>query len=167
VDERLQTGQNPIEVAIPAIPQTFADAHGKSVAVGYVGDERVLGGPYPVLGIESCPEPEGPPECPPGTHEHDGQCVPDHEEPPVEPPPIEEPPAESPSPPDVRDDGSSSNWKTFKLPPKKGDTSKAPVAKSGSLPHTGAPAWLLVLIGSVLLGSGLALRKFAPAREDA
>jgi hypothetical protein len=70
VDERLQTGQNPIEVAIPAIPQTFADAHGKSVAVGYVGDERVLGGPYPVLGIESCPEPEGPPECPPGTHEH-------------------------------------------------------------------------------------------------
>jgi len=93
VDERLQTGQNPIEVAISAtgvgaypasFPQTFADAHGKSVAIGYVGGEDVLGGPYPVLGIESCPAPEGPPdeECPEGTHDESGQCVPD--EPPVD-----------------------------------------------------------------------------------
>ncbi len=60
VDETLQTGQNPIEVDSHALegdgfagsfPFAFSDAHGKSIAIGWSGDD------YPVLGIDSCPAP--------------------------------------------------------------------------------------------------------------
>lgn len=62
VDERLQTGNNPIAVsanAIPGwdgstIPFPFADAHGKSVVIAPVTD-----GPEP--SVSECPDPEEPP----------------------------------------------------------------------------------------------------------
>jgi hypothetical protein len=58
--ERLQTGQNPIEVSANALkgfggtfPFQFADAHGRSIAIGYVGNAG------------SCPAPDtGPTEDP-------------------------------------------------------------------------------------------------------
>ncbi len=72
VDERLQTGNNPIEVSVNAIPiysgqpasdligQEFADAQGRSIVIavspvrgGGQGDEPT---------IEDCPAPAGPPE---------------------------------------------------------------------------------------------------------
>jgi hypothetical protein len=58
--ETLQTGQNPIEVDSHALegdgfagsfPFPFSDAHGKSIAIGWSGED------YPVLGIGSCPAP--------------------------------------------------------------------------------------------------------------
>ena len=74
VDERLQTGNNPIEVSVNAIPiysgqpasdligQEFADAQGRSIVIavspvrgGGQGDEPT---------IEDCPAPAGPPEEP-------------------------------------------------------------------------------------------------------
>ena len=74
VDERLQTGNNPIEVSVNAIPiytgqpaidlvgQEFADAQGRSIVIavspvrgGGQGDEPT---------IEDCPAPAGPPETP-------------------------------------------------------------------------------------------------------
>src|SRR4029077_6223697 len=78
VDERLQTGQNPISVDfaslddIPAIGVFFTDAQGRSVVIAI--DE---GQPEP--GVESCPSPEGPPPhvfaasatCNPATGEFD------------------------------------------------------------------------------------------------
>lgn len=76
VDERLQTGQNPIEVSVNALegdgfagtfPFEFSDAQGRSVAIGYAGNDHAI------LGIEDCPgvdepEPTGPePTGPTGT----------------------------------------------------------------------------------------------------
>ncbi|RYC11037.1 hypothetical protein [Nocardioides zhouii] len=74
VDERLQTGNNPIEVSVNAIPiytgqpasdligQEFADAQGRSIVIavspvrgGGQGDEPT---------IEDCPAPDGPEEPP-------------------------------------------------------------------------------------------------------
>lgn len=74
VDERLQTGNNPIEVSVHAIPiytgqpasalvgREFADAQGRSIVIavspvrgGGQGDEPT---------IEDCPPPDGPPEQP-------------------------------------------------------------------------------------------------------
>jgi hypothetical protein len=63
VDERLQTGQNPIDVdfasleGIPVVGQFFSDAQGRSVVIAIdVGQEEP--------GVESCPPPEGPPPTP-------------------------------------------------------------------------------------------------------
>jgi hypothetical protein len=38
-------------------------------------------------------------------------------------------------------------------------------ANAGELPFTGFPAWVIALIGSVMLATGLALRKAAPNRS--
>lgn len=65
VDERLQTGQNPIETdyhSLPGFPGypggtfpfAFADAQGNSVAIGWVGEG------FPVLDITDCPTPPAP-----------------------------------------------------------------------------------------------------------
>ncbi|HWT39718.1 MAG TPA: hypothetical protein VN081_00335, partial [Dongiaceae bacterium] len=63
VDERLQTGQNPIEVSVNAIQQNewngqvpgwFSDAHDRSYVLGYV----VKGQPEP--SVSECPAPESP-----------------------------------------------------------------------------------------------------------
>ena len=62
VDERLQTGQNPIEVSVNAIknwdgtvPGWFADAHDRSYVLAYVGGHP----PYQPT-IEDCPAPQEP-----------------------------------------------------------------------------------------------------------
>jgi hypothetical protein len=64
-DERLQTGQNPIEVSVNAIqnnqwdgtvPGWFSDAHDRSYVIGYVPMT-----PEPT--VASCPQPSGPPTC--------------------------------------------------------------------------------------------------------
>ena len=64
VDERLQTGQNPISVSVNAIqnnqwngvvPGWFSDAHDRSFVLAYD-----TGQPEP--DVSSCPQPEGPPE---------------------------------------------------------------------------------------------------------
>ncbi len=93
VDERLQTGNNPIEVSVNAIPiytgqpasdligQEFADAQGRSIVIavspvrgGGQGDEPT---------IEDCPAPDGPPEEEPakvtGTPTLTDPCGPDNE----------------------------------------------------------------------------------------
>jgi hypothetical protein len=56
VDERLQTGNNPIEVSVSTLkgfagtfPYEFADQQGKSIAIAYSGEG------YPVKTIEDCP----------------------------------------------------------------------------------------------------------------
>lgn len=68
VDERLQTGQNPISVSVNAIPgevfigAEFADKHGKSIVIGW--DTRTGGGQEGEPSIDACPAPVGPPEEP-------------------------------------------------------------------------------------------------------
>ena len=65
VDERLQTGQNPIVVDYHALlgagftgtfPFAFSDAQGKSVAVQWTFDEQFSD-------LSVCPAPVGPPPC--------------------------------------------------------------------------------------------------------
>ena len=76
VDERLQTGQNPIEVSVNAIPvyttgqtasgligKEFADAQGRSIVIA-VSPVRG-GGQSDEPTITDCPAPVGPPPPPP------------------------------------------------------------------------------------------------------
>ena len=102
VDEVLQTGNNPIEVSVNAIPGSdgleaealigfeFADAQGRSVVIAVSAGPGGGQGDEPT--IEDCPPPRGPPVCPEGT-DNAGQEIPegqtaeefcnDVEEPPV------------------------------------------------------------------------------------
>ena len=62
-----------------------------------------------------CVEPEVPVECPPGEHEHEGECEPDHEEP-EEPEEPETPEAPTPDEPEEPAGGSSSTFVPETLP---------------------------------------------------
>jgi hypothetical protein len=76
VDERLQTGQNPIVVSFNALPlplpiivgSEFADAQGRSIVIAIVHH----GDPEP--GIGDCPAPVGPPPPPPATTTTEPGC---------------------------------------------------------------------------------------------
>ena len=99
LDERLQTGNNPIEVSVNAIPgytgqeasaligTAFADAQGRSIVIAVSAGPGGGQGDEPT--IEDCPAPDGPEEPP---------VVPPVE-PPVEPPVA--PPVEPPVAPPV------------------------------------------------------------------
>lgn len=65
VDERLQTGQNPIDVSVNAIPENpvtigsyFADAQGRSFVLAFDTGQ-------PAPNVNECPAPQGPPPPPP------------------------------------------------------------------------------------------------------
>ncbi|CAM3506592.1 LPXTG cell wall anchor domain-containing protein [Occultella aeris] len=78
VDERLQTGNNPLSVSISSISDwpsglaypdvvvglRFADAHNRSIVIGW--DTRTGGGQQGEPDVSACPQPEGPevPEVP-------------------------------------------------------------------------------------------------------
>lgn len=64
VDERLQTGQNPIDVSVNAIPENpvqvgsyFADAQGRSYVLAFDTGQ-------PAPSVNDCPAPQGPPPPP-------------------------------------------------------------------------------------------------------
>ncbi|MDQ3379929.1 MAG: hypothetical protein M3546_06360, partial [Actinomycetota bacterium] len=64
VDERLQTGNNPISVSVNAIPvhpvvigSEFADAHGRSIVIAF--DTRTGGGQGGEPSVDDCPAPNG------------------------------------------------------------------------------------------------------------
>lgn len=96
VDERLQTGQNPIEVSVNALegdgfagefPFEFSDAHGRSVAIGFSGND------HPVLTIEDCPAVDEPDPSPSPSPDPDPDPSP---EPPGKPDKPDTPIGESP-----------------------------------------------------------------------
>ena len=69
VDERLQTGNNPISVSVNAIPldpvkigSEFADKQGRSVVIAW--DDRTGGGQQGEPSIEDCPPPKTPTPTP-------------------------------------------------------------------------------------------------------
>ena len=83
VDERLQTGDNPISVSVNSIPNYqgvgsyFADQHGRSFVLAV---DNTPPGPAGDPGVGACPAPEGPPhdECPnlPGNQPAGTDCNP-------------------------------------------------------------------------------------------
>jgi len=81
VDERLQTGNNPISVSVNAIPDYqgvgsyFADAHGRSYVLAE--DNRTGGGQEGEPSVSECPAPDGPTEVFPAATATQFTCVDD------------------------------------------------------------------------------------------
>jgi len=130
VDERLQTGHNPIWVDNHAllghdgeafVGQEFSDAQGRSIVI--VANTPKLD---PEPGVDQCPQPEAPPSAPPS------------------PPPSPAPSEGQPEPPTA-------------IPPAHSEPPAAHGART--LPNTGSPWGLIVLAvgGIAFIAAGSAL----------
>ena len=136
-DERLQTGQNPIEVAAPALPDfpgtfpwAFADRHGRSVAIGFVGG--------PVLTVADCPAADPQPDPDPDPTK----------DPTPEPEPSETPDPDPTDDPEPKPDHDITVTTVADYPTPTPHTTR-------TLPNTGAGLnGLLALLGVALVGIG-------------
>lgn len=166
VNERLQTGRNPIWVdnhSLPGSPeethvgQEFADAHGRSVVI--VANTGKLD---PEPSIEDCPPPRGPTETPTPTQTPTPTATPTQTS---TPSPTETPsrtPTSTPTPsetetPNQTPSESMSPTPSTSAPPTTGspDHLGQPSNPRAVLPNTGAPEVLLGLLGIAMVVAGV------------
>lgn len=168
IDERLQTGNNPISVSISSIPNFsgigsfFADRHGRSYVLDF--DNRVGGGQTGEPSISDCPLPDAPdPESTPLPLEPPIEEVPPGE-PPVEEPVPTEPPVSTPVDPEPEE-----SLPTLPLP--EDSEPSNPDQTSKELAYTGTPESIVaglfwLALGLLVLGiKWIATRKRKPKHK--